>query len=416
MTDQLLTMMESIGAPGRDFWEHELEIPAAQIAVEAARPGYLDHWVAARSNRQTKLLRRLLAFGGIKPSHDRSSPVHGYVAVLPYLLVHAFAKYKSPAAVAEHAQRVLPAELLELCRKQTGDFDKLALCFALYHHDPAELALILCLDRVYKCGFARMRLVENVRRPKQEFAEFLSPEVADKILSAFDGSQADNRLSELKRIVVADGQPSVFIRRGERPGKVLQEGRVVHGYVPEWIVLEFYDSAKRVCIASKSITEPLKIANRIASAYYGAECTYENESLVTYRQQLKLLFRQLQENQSPELRLVELARANSPLDGHPELRMSGAPSISLGPAIDHFDRSVGKLLVDVEQVESLKVVFRNKRVTLRFEKTDQAEDAFVVRYLDQRLSPAERRQFENYLGDQHGITALSVEKRFCRAA
>ena len=167
-------------------------------------------------------------------------------------------------------------------------------------------------------------------------------------------------------------------------------------------------------IASKSIKEPLEIANRMASAYYSAQCTYENENLLTHRQQLKLLLRQLQDDESPELRLVELARAHSPLDGAPDVRMAGATSISLGRAIDHFDYSVGKLLVDVEHVESVKVVFCGKRVTLRFEPS--GEDAFVVRYSDQRLSPAQRIQFEAYLRNYHGITALSVEKRFCRAA
>jgi hypothetical protein len=412
--DQLLRMMEEIGAPGRDFWEQDLEIPARQIAIQAARPGYLTRWVAGRTGRQAELLRRLLAFGGIKPTMDQGTAVHGYVAVLPYLLVYEFAKYKSPAAVAEHAQHVLPEDLLEPCRKQTGDFDKVSLCFALYHHDPAELSLILCLDKVYKCGFARMRLVENLRRRKQSLAEFLSREMAADVLSAFDRSQADRRTSELKRILPGDAHLLVFIRRGLRPGKVFQEGRLVHGYLPEWIVLEFRDAAKRVSIASKSIKEPLEIANRMASAYYGTPCTYENENLLTHRQQLKLLLRQLQDDQSPELRLVELARARSPLDGAPDVRMVGATSISLGRAIDHFDYSVGRLLADVEHIESVKVVFCGKRVTLRFEPS--GEDTFVVRYSDQRLSPAQRIQFENYLRSHHGITALSVEKRFCRAA
>jgi len=417
MSQHLSTMLEQAGAPPREFWEQELEIPAAQIAVQAVTPGFLTRWVGARPNRQAKLLRRLLAFGGLKPSHERAAPVHGYVAVVPYLLVHEFAKYKSPAAVAEHAERVLPEEWLEPCRKQTGDFDKVALCFALYHRDPAELPLILCLDKVYKCGFARMRLSQKHRRPKQDLVAFLTPQMAAEILSAFDRSQADDRISELKRIQVAEGRPLVFIRRGERPGKILQQGQLVHGYVPEWIVLDFVDSAQRVSIASKSIAGPLKIANRIASAYFGVECTYENESLLTHRQQLKLLLKQLQEDQSPQLRLVELVRANSPLDGQPVLRMADAHAISLGPAIDHFDASVGnKLLEDIEHVESVKLVFCRRRVTLRFEKTDQAEDAFVVRYSDHRLSPAERRQFEDYLRDHHGITALTVEKRFCYAA
>lgn len=415
-TYHLPTLLEQAGAPPREFWENELEIPAAQIIAEAVRPGVLARWVAARGNRQLALLRRLLSFGGLKPPADGSVPANGHAAVLPYLLVHEFSKYKSPAAVAEHAERVLPTDLLEACRKQSQDFDKTSLCFALYHHNPEELPLILCLDKVYKCGFARMRLRQKLRRPQQEFAEFLTPSAIGEVLSAFDRGQVDDRVSELKRILVVEDRPLVFIRRGERPGKILQQGRVVHGYVPEWIVLEFFDSAKRVSIASKSVAGPLKIANRIASAYFGGECSYDNENLLTYREQLKRLMEELQKDRSPQLRLVEFVRANSPLDSAPELRMAGVDELSLGPAIEHFNGTIGKLLEDVEQVESVKVVFCRKRVTLRFERTDRVDEAFVVRYSDQRLSPTERRQFEEYLSEQHGITALSVEKRFCNAA
>ena len=206
-------------------------------------------------------------------------------------MAYEFAQYKSPAAVAERPQNLLPSRLLETCRKQRGDFDKLASYFALYHHAPAELALVLCPDKVYKCGFARMRLVQNLHRPKQPFAEFLSSEVATKTLAAFDGSQADNRLSELKQIVVADAEPLVFIRRGPRPGKVLQERRLVHGYLRDWIVLGSLDAAKRFCIASKSIAEPLKIVERISSAYCGAKRTYHNDTLVAYPRTLRALSR-----------------------------------------------------------------------------------------------------------------------------
>ena len=103
-----------------------------------------------------------------------------------------------------------------------------------------------------------MRLKDTVRRPQQSFQEFLSPERVKDILDEFDYVKSDGRISEFKDVVNHNGHHLVFIRRAERPDLLLQEGGIIHGYRPEWIILDFTDSAKRVNISSVSISVPLE--------------------------------------------------------------------------------------------------------------------------------------------------------------
>jgi hypothetical protein len=274
----------------------------------------------------------------------------------------------------------------------------------------------LCLEKVYRSGFARMRLLQNVRRPAQAFAEFLVPDVVAGVLRSLDEEHEPSQRSELRSILPDEGRQRVFIRRPQRPGKLIERKGIRHGYRPEWIVLEFLDSGKRVNIASRSIRRPLEIADRIATLYYGTECQYENENLVTYASQLRRFLRWLQGGGDWELQVVELAVANSPLSGSPKMKISDSRSRPIGQAIAHFEQAVGPILEDVERVESVKVLFREKRVTLVFERLADGEDEFVVRYSDHRLDPPDRKVLEDYLGKTHGIAALSTEKRHKYAA
>jgi hypothetical protein len=406
MSRDLSIALERIGAPPRDFWENELEISIDPVLTKAAEAGAITYWLAGRHGPERLLLHHLVS---VVPAQTRAQL--RTAVLIPYMLVHEFTKGKSKAAAIEHAQRVLPEPLLELCRTKDGDLDPHAVCFAMYHQAPAELLSVLCLDKVYKFGFAQMRLLQNIRRPEQEFAEFLTPETVAAILRTLD---VGDHPCELKRILHDGDQHTVFIRRPERPDRILRDGQMIHGYRPEWIMLEFCDSAKQVRIASSSNGASLEIANQIASGYYGAPCEYENEHLVTYRQQLYLFLRRLQAEEDSELRLVELNVSNSPFDGAPEVRIRDPRSV--GPAIGHIEHTVGPMLADVDQVTSIKALFRGKRVTLHFRRIEQADDEFAVRFSDQRLSPSERRDFEEHLKVTYAIAALPTEKRIRSAA
>src|SRR5690606_17899758 len=142
-------------------------------------------------------------------------------------------------------------------------YDTVSLCFAIYAMEPNQLRRILHLHKIHKRGAARMIMKNGPRRPQQPLDEFFTQEKISPILEAFDTSQRDGRTGELMNIMVRDDHHIVFIRRCFRSSFIVGDRGLVHGYQPEWIVLDFFDGAKRVNISSNSVAESLEIANRI---------------------------------------------------------------------------------------------------------------------------------------------------------
>lgn len=402
-------------APPREFWESDLEMALDLVLARTEQDGFRDEWVSRRTGRQADVLCLNLGLDGTGSARRKKELLRSCGdELLPYILVDQFGKYKSKVAAADFGKGVLAGDVLDICRKNEDEFDTAALLFALYNRDWADLRLVYHLDKIHKTGFARMRLKQNPRRPKEPLQAFLQPATVEGIVKDFDKAKGDGRQGEFKSVVVHDGHCLVFIRRAERPDLVLKAGGVVHGYRPEWIILDFADGAKQVNISSTSVSVPLEIANRVASGCFGQPCEYENESQVTYAKQMERFLEQLRNATSGELLLVELVVSNSPLDGSPKLKITDPDSNPIGEAIGHFEKAVGRILSDIENIESVKVYYRKKRVSLIFEKVEDSEDEYVVRYSDHRLNALERRSFEDHLRDVHGIPVLSTEKRFKR--
>lgn len=415
MTQTFAEVMERLGAPPPAFWENDLEMGLEHFFARSRRDGFMDEWVSRRTGRQVNVLCMNLGLDGAGSVRSKKDSLRSCDdELLPYLLVDQFAKYKSKIATIDFAKGVLADDVLETCRKSEEDFDTTALLFAIYHNSWSDLRLVFHLDKIHKSGFARMKLKDMVRRPRRNFEEFLQPETVKEILDAFDRAKGDGRTSEFKNVVIHNGHHLVFIRRAERPDLVLRADGVVHGYRPEWIILDFADGAKRVNISSVSVSIPLEIANRLASGYFGKSCEYENESKVTYAKQLERFLDILRKQKSGELLLVEVVVLNSPLEGSPKIKITDPDSHPIGNAIGHFEKAVGGILSEIENIESIKVYYHKKRVSLIFEKVEGADDEYVVRYSDHRLNAMERRSFEDHLRDVHGIPVLSTEKRFKR--
>ena len=131
---------------------------------------------------------------------------------------------------------------------------------------------------------------------------------------------------------------------------------------------------------------------------------------------MELFLDQVKDVTDGELVLVEVVAANSPLDGAPKIKITDSDSGSIGKAIGHFEDAIGKFLTEIEHIESVKVLYRKKRVSLIFEKVTDRDNEYVVRYTDHRLNGLERRKFEKHMKDVHGLTVLSTEKRFKRTA
>ncbi len=415
MIHTLDSAMEHSNEPTSAFWENDLEMGLEDFLARSRRDGFMDDWISHRTGRQVDVLCNNLSLdgtGSVQSKKDRLRSCDDKLQ--PYLLVDQFAKYKSKIATVDFAKRVLAGDALEICRKNDEDFDTTALLFAIYHKNWSNLRLVFHLDKIHKSGFARMKLKDKVRRPQRSFQEFLLPETVQGILEGFDKVKGDGRTSEFKSVVNHNEHHLVFIRRAERPDLVLRKGGIVHGYRPEWIILDFADSAKRVDISSVSVSVPLEIANRLVSGYFGMSCEYENESQITFAKQLERFLDILRKEKTGELLLVEVVVLNSPLEGSPKIKITDPDSHPIGDAIGHFEKAVGGILSEIENIESIKVYYHNKRVSLIFEKIEDEDDKYVVRYSDHRLNATERRMFEDYLRDIHGIPILSTEKRFKR--
>lgn len=405
----------------REFWTSELEVRYDQLLEQAIQPGFIETWLDKKNNRQVEVLRTAFgrdAIGGTRLRQRKQELRTDNDELLPYVLVQEFARFKSKLAVIGLAKKILPPAILKLCCKDDAEdeYDTLSLCFAVYHHDPQQLRTILHLDRIHKTGFARMKMKDGPRRPRQSLSDFLTPAVIEEVLRRFDRSTSDGRTSEFKNVMADEDNVLVFIRRCERPSLIMQGHDILHGYRPEWIVLVFFDGAKRVNISSMSVDDSLEIANRLASEYYGSACEYENDSAIAYAKQLALFLDHLKNDTEERFTLVELVVGNSPLDNSCALRFSHAGSTSIGPSIRHFERDIGKITIAIDAIESMKVLFEKKRVSLIFEKHDGGEDEYEVRYSDHRLNPLERVAFETYMAQTHAIQVLSTEKRFKHVA
>jgi len=398
--------------PPASYWEADLEVSRGQILEDASQDGYLSEWIGKLPGRPIGMLCRIL---GVEPGgsvqRKKDALRERQNELLPYLLVDRFAFRRSKVATADIAEQVLSEEELDLCRKGEDEYDITALLFAVFHRRWQDLRTVFHLDKIHKSGFARMSLNGAGKPPAQTLGDYLKPETLRGLLKSFDHAQGPGRRSELRDVIVRGDRHIVFVRRGERPDLIMQNQAVVHGFRPEWIVLDFDDDAKHVNISSHSVSEPLEIANRIASGYFGHACEYDNQIEVTYEKQLEILLGQLIDEQVDELSFVEIVVANSLLDGASKIRLSDAASVCR--SLRHFGKAVGNLLTTITQIESIKVGYLGKRVTLLFEQ-DDAVGEYIVRYSDHRLNGLERRSFEAYMKRTHGITTLSTEKRYKR--
>jgi len=421
-TDKKDTVMLT-GAPPNEFWANELEFDSARAERALAEDGVLTDWIDRLSGRRARMLCVLHdlphegSVGKLRPLlHARATEL------APLYLVSEFGKGKSEVATVEVARDALAPHLVDLCvrprRKppEPGEpdddrYDKMALLFALYVRDPDLLREVLHFDKVHKKGFASMVLAPaQPRPPKRALGAFLTDEALGGILESLQRARRDGSVSELQGIWEREGRLFVFIRRTERPDHIHDGRHIVHGYRAEWIVLDFAPDGGQVNIASTSIDESREIADLVARAYFECDCRFVNEEKVTEAATIHTFIAAARAGHNG-VALVEACTSNSALRGSSKVRLSNEDPRAFCESLDHLEQSVGPLLESLSDVDSIKVLYRRKRVGLQFDQDGAAESQFVVRYTDQRLNAFERRWFEQTMRDEHGITILSTEKR-----
>ncbi len=418
--------MDGIAAGGTDsrpdagFWEQTLELAVEALVERARSDAFMDAWINERTAQQAIMLRHLLGLPPVTSIRERRAALHDHKdALRPFVPVQEFSALKHRAAVLDFARRRLTPEVVALALVNEDKHDAAALIYALYRRDWSDLGLLFQVDKVHKSGFARMVLAELPRRGPQGFAEYVTGPATAGVLAEYDRQDPDGRVSEF-RGVLADGESTlVFIRRPERRDRIIRGTTILHGFSPEWIILDFHEAAVRVNIASKSVAPSLEIANALASAYYGRPCEYENDRAPSQARQIRRLLDALVSDTVEGLRLVEIAATHSPLPTAPKMVLTSTTTLSVAEAVRQFEVAFGSLHDNLDRLHAIKVLYHGKRVTLSFDRPDDpapGETVYVVRYTDHRLSAGERKPFEQFMLSSHGLTIVSTEKRFKSAA
>ena len=411
---------ETADRPNAGFWEQTLELAVESLVERAQSDVFMDTWINERTAQQAIMLRHLLGLPPATSIRERRAALHDHKdALRPFVPVQEFSVLKHRAAVLDFVRRRLPPEVVALALVGENKHDSAALIYALYQRDWSDLGLLFQIDKVHKSGFARMVLAELPRRGPQRFAEYITGPATAEVLADYDRQDPDGRVSEL-RGMLDDGESTLlFIRRPERRDLIIQGTTILHGFSPEWIILDFHEAATRVNIASKSVVPSLEIANALASAYYGVSCEYANDRAPSQAQQIRRLLDALIGDTAEGLRLVEIAVNHCPLHAAPKMVLSSTTTLSVAEAIRQIETAFGSLHDNLDWFHSVKVLYHGKRVTVSFDRPDDpvpGESVYVVRYTDHRLSAGERKPFEQFMLSTHGLTIVSTEKRFKSAA
>ncbi|MBK8211651.1 MAG: hypothetical protein IPK78_18550 [Rhodospirillales bacterium] len=337
--------------------------------------------------------------------------------LLPFVPAADFAMRKSMHATLDVAAECLSAEELNIACDSHDKYDTTALIFAILYRSWGELEKVFHLDKLHKVGFARMRLVKPPRRPPGKFSEFLKSGELPALLQRFDAEQRDRHISELLQIIDLKDSQLVFIRRPHQKEHILADERVVHGFTPDAIVLDFRSEGVLLNVASHDNTASFDIANRIASAFYAQTLKYEDVTEISHQAQILRFLNLLRNDEARDLCLVELRVQNSPLHGAPVIDISNKDNLSIGPALAQLEQAFKWTLDDVSRIPRLKVLFNDKRVSMEIEPIGNGlsdERTFVLRYRDQSLTLGERQVFEELIERDHGIKVVSTEKHGAR--
>jgi hypothetical protein len=261
------------GRPPVEFWEDTLEFPVTRLLEDAKAPDFMEDWIQHRRPRQVAMLRHLLGLPVEAPLRERKAQLKDHQDDLMRFVPAAhFAMRKSMHATLDVAAGCLDEVTIALTQEGGGSYDTTAMIFGILDRSWPDLEKVFHLDKLHKVGFARMRLPKAPRRPALRFKDFLASSELLAALGRFDADQHDRHTSEFQQIIEVRDAQVVFIRRPHQQRYVLTENRVVHGFSPDQIVLDFRDEAARLNIASHDHAASYEIANRLASAFYGQDC------------------------------------------------------------------------------------------------------------------------------------------------
>lgn len=401
--------------PNRRFWEYDLELPIERLMDEYSNPNLRQNWLESLSPRQVTML---YAVNQVEADVSKALPVAQMRKTLMeqsddlfnYYLVNRFNHAKLETAVSDIAKANLRDDLLEFCLVKNNKYDKKSLLFALFNQNPDALKNIYHYDKIHKKGFAAFVLLNPPRQQATTFADFISSYPIAKILEQYDLNLGDGFESQLQDTFVHAGRIYLFIRRASDEDVLLSSDQLLHGHKPEWTIIDFADNGKQVNICAKCPQKSVFIANALISEYFNQPVSFTDAADVNFKKQVERFLRLSASESDQELKLFEIRFRSPYFHNNTEIAISTCPHNSIAEDLKAMQGAAGDVLADITCVDSIKVLYQNKRITLYFRCLDEACDHIRICYSEHVLDKNAREIFKSWMRDTYGLKILPKAK------
>ena len=401
--------------PNRRFWEYDLELPIERLMDEYSNPNLRQNWLESLSPRQVTML---YAVNQVEADVSKALPVAQMRKTLMeqsddlfnYYLVNRFNHAKLETAVSDIAKTTLSDDLLEFCLVKNNKYDKKSLLFALFNQNPDALKNIYHYDKIHKKGFAAFVLLNPPRQQAKTFADFISSYPIAKILEQYDLNLGDGFESQLQDTFVHDSRIYLFIRRASDEDVLLSSDQLLHGHKPEWTIIDFSENGKQANICAKCPQKSVFIANALISEYFNQSVAFTDAADVNFKKQVERFLRMSASESDQELKLFEIRFRSPYFHNNTEIVISTCPYNSIAEDLKAMQGAAGDVLADITFVDSIKVLYQNKRITLYFRCLDEACDHIRICYSEHVLDKNAREIFKSWMRDTYGLTILPKAK------
>jgi len=401
--------------PNRRFWEYDLELPIERLMDEYSNPNLRQSWLESLSPRQVTMLYAVNQADAdvsktLPVSQMRKTLMEQSDDLFNYYLVNRFNHAKLETAVSDIAKATLSDDLLEFCLVKNNKYDKKSLLFAMFSQNPDVLKNIYHYDKIHKKGFAAFVILNSPRQQTKTFADFILSNPISKILEQYDLNLGDGFQSQLQDTFVHRGRVYLFIRRASDEDVLLSSDQLLHGHKPEWTIIDFADNGKQVNICAKCPQKSVVIANALISAYFNQPISFTDAADVNFKKQVERFLRLSASESDQELKLFEIRFRSPYFHNNTEIAISTCPHNSIAEDLKAMQGAAGDVLADITCVDSIKVLYQNKRITLYFRCLDEACDHIRICYSEHVLDKNAREIFKSWMRDTYGLKILPKAK------
>jgi hypothetical protein len=249
-------------------------------------------------------------------------------------------------------------------------------------------------------------LNKKLKQLSQSFKDYLSEVTVQQLLNDYNEKQFSNVRYSLDYILQYEDRICIFIRLISEPSIFVRSKNVISYDTKERLILDFSLNAQLVNIRSDTSIQGLQVANFIISECFKCKCQFVKVICHNFVAQLRIFLQSCLEEKDPYIKLFEVTFRSVNLKNNTYLTLATSTSDSIAEEIEVMKHSIGDILQDISLIKSVRVFFKDKKVSLFFITNPQEEDNITVLYTEHALDKENRETIKIWMREAYGISIL----------